>query len=99
MEGWEPWLLGPMFRHLAQDTRLIINLNTKIEFLTRHARDAYDVLLYFIFTPITAVSGSQRSLGARWGYWTVFWTGGVIDLVRALVTKIGAFQGRRWDFE
>ena len=99
MEGWEPWLLGPMFRQLAQDAQLIINLNTKIKFLTRHARDAYDVLLYFSFTPIMAVSGSQRSLGAWWGYWTVFWTRGVINLIRALVTKIRAFQGRHWDFK
>jgi hypothetical protein len=45
------------------DIQLILNLNTKIEFLTRHARDAYDVLLDFIFTPITAISGSQRWLG------------------------------------
>jgi hypothetical protein len=65
MEGWGPWLLGPMFRQLAQDTQLIINLNTKIEFLTRHARDAYDVLLYFVFTPIMAVSGAQRLLSAQ----------------------------------
>jgi hypothetical protein len=47
----------------ASDIQLIINLNTEIEFFTRHARDAYDVLLNFIFTPITVISGTQRQLG------------------------------------
>ena len=43
---------------------LIMNLNTEIELLTRCARDAYDVLLHFVFTPIVAKSVSQRWLGA-----------------------------------
>ena len=48
----------------TSDIQLVMNLNTEIEFLTRHARDAYDVLLHFIFTPIAAKSASQRWLGA-----------------------------------
>ena len=47
----------------TSDIQLVImNLNTEIKFLT--ARDAYDVLLHFIFTPIAAKSASQRRLSA-----------------------------------
>lgn len=49
----------------SASTRLIMNLNTEIKFLT--ARDAYDVLfhsLHFVFTPIAVKSASQRWLGA-----------------------------------
>jgi len=41
-----------------------MNLNTEIEFPTRHARDAYDVLLHFVFTPIVVKSALQKLLGA-----------------------------------
>jgi hypothetical protein len=38
------------------DIQLIYEFKYKIEFLTRHTRDAYDVFLHFIFTPIAAKS-------------------------------------------
>jgi hypothetical protein len=41
-----------------------MNLNAEIEFLTRHTRDADDVLLYFVFTPFAAKTASKRWLGA-----------------------------------
>jgi hypothetical protein len=46
----------------TSDIQLIMNLNTEIKFLT--TRDAYDVLLHFIFTPIAPKSALQRWLGA-----------------------------------
>ena len=47
----------------TSDIQLVImNLNTEIKFLT--ARDAYDVLLQFIFTPTVVKSVSQRWLSA-----------------------------------
>jgi hypothetical protein len=71
----------------TNDIQLIMNLNLsrEIEFLTRCARDAYDVLLHFVFTPIAAKSASQRWLGGWQRYWTECWTGDiVVNFIRAL---------------
>ena len=69
----------------SANTRLIMNLNAEIKFLT--ARDTYDVLLHslhFVFAPIVAKAASQRWLSAEERYGAKCWAG-CIYFVRALV--------------